>query len=97
MQIKPEFGSLPCLLTHFRVTIRVLLITHKDPGKSYITDLLPRRSAAKVLDARKHVQVHDKSRRLTEQLTLAPRSIHVLSTIYYSSGSTPFTLDKMLY
>lgn len=32
MQIKPDIGSLPCLSVHFRVTIRVLLITHKAPG-----------------------------------------------------------------
>lgn len=83
MRIKPDIGSLPCLLTHFKVSIRVLLITHKDPGNlTSLTFFLPRSFTPESLYT------------LTEQLTLAPCSILVLSTINYLSGSTPISLDK---
>ena len=41
MQINPDIGSLSCLSAHFRVTIRVLLITHKAPGNLSSLTFLP--------------------------------------------------------
>lgn len=82
MRIKPDFGSLPCLLTHFKVSIWVLLITHKDPGNLTSLTFLPRSFTP------------ESTSTLTEQLTLAPCSNLVLSTIYYLLGSTPISLDK---
>lgn len=88
-----DIGPLPCLPAHFSVTVRALLITYTLPRrKSYITDL-PWLSAARSLTSkcrcpRSMLHVHDKSRKVTEQLALeAPCSFHVLSTIYSLSGS----------
>lgn len=83
MRIKPDIGSLPCVLTHFKVSIRVLLITHKDPGNlASLTFFLPMPFTP------------ESTYTLTEQLTLAPCSILLLLTIYDLSRSTPISQDK---
>lgn len=70
MQIKPDIGSLPCLSAHFRVTIRVLLITHKAPGN--LTSLT-------FPGAQLQTPLHRKSRPRSLQNQTADRAVNISS------------------